>query len=45
MRGWSRRPSDEAQVLVAVTVVTSNVGAPQQEPRAWRMRLTVDQGW
>jgi len=22
-------------------VNTSNVGAPQQEPRAWRMRLTV----
>ena len=32
---------NEAQVLVAVTVTTSNVGAPEQEPRAWRMRLTV----
>ena len=32
---------DEAQVLVAVTVKTSNVGAPEQEPRAWRMRISV----
>jgi Mce-associated membrane protein len=30
-----------AQVLVAVTVQTSNAGAPEQAPRAWRMRLTV----
>ena len=39
--GLESATSDEAQVLVAVTVTTSNVGAPQQEPRAWRMRLTV----
>jgi Mce-associated membrane protein len=39
--GLESASSDEAQVLVAVTVNTSNVGAPQQEPRAWRMRLTV----
>ncbi|HEX2286953.1 MAG TPA: Mce protein [Mycobacterium sp.] len=32
---------NEAQVLVAVTVQTSNAGAPEQQPRAWRMRLTV----
>ena len=32
---------DEAQVLVAVTVKTSNAGAPEQEPRAWRMRISV----
>jgi Mce-associated membrane protein len=32
----------EGQVLVAVTVVTSNRGAEnQQPPRSWRMRLTV----
>lgn len=31
----------EGQVLVAVTVTTSNAGAPNQPPRAWRMRLTV----
>jgi Mce-associated membrane protein len=30
-----------AQVLVAVMVKTSNAGAPEQAPRAWRMRLTV----
>ncbi|MDX1891298.1 mammalian cell entry protein [Mycolicibacterium sp. 050158] len=32
-----------AQVLVAVTVQTSNAGAAQQEPRSWRMRVTVEQ--
>ena len=32
---------DEGQVLVAVTVRTSNAGAPEQAPRAWRMRITV----
>jgi Mce-associated membrane protein len=32
---------DEGKVLVAVTVQTSNVGAPEQQPRAWRMRITV----
>jgi Mce-associated membrane protein len=30
-----------AQVLVAVTVKTSNAGAPEQAPRAWRMRISV----
>jgi Mce-associated membrane protein len=33
---------NEAQVLVAVTVQTSNAGAPEQAPRAWRMRITVE---
>jgi Mce-associated membrane protein len=32
---------DGADVLVAVTVETSNAGAAEQEPRAWRMRITV----
>lgn len=32
---------DEAQVLVAVTVQTTNAGAPEQQPRAWRMRISV----
>ncbi|MFZ1177486.1 MAG: mammalian cell entry protein [Mycobacterium sp.] len=32
---------EQAQVLVAVTVNTSNAGAAQQEPHAWRMRLLV----
>ena len=39
--GLESASNDEAKVLVAVTVNTSNLGAPQQEPRAWRMRLTV----
>ncbi|AGB25214.1 hypothetical protein Mycsm_05003 [Mycobacterium sp. JS623] len=30
-----------AQVLVAVTVKTSNAGAPEQAPRSWRMRIAV----
>ncbi|HTI77353.1 MAG TPA: Mce protein [Mycobacterium sp.] len=33
--------NDGAQVLVAVAVKTSNAGAPDQAPRAWRMRITV----
>jgi Mce-associated membrane protein len=32
---------DQAQVLVAVTVKTSNAGAVEQQPRAWRMRISV----
>jgi Mce-associated membrane protein len=32
---------DGAEVLVAVTVKTSNAGAAEQEPRAWRMRIAV----
>lgn len=32
---------NEGQVLVAVTVTTSNAGAANQPPRSWRMRLTV----
>ena len=35
------RIREQAQVLVAVTVKTSNAGAPEQAPRAWRMRITV----
>jgi Mce-associated membrane protein len=35
--------NDQAQVLVAISVKTSMAGAPpDQEPRRWRMRLTVD---
>jgi Mce-associated membrane protein len=30
-----------AQVLVAVSVKTSNANAPQQNPRYWRMRIAV----
>lgn len=31
----------EAQAIVAVTVRTSNAGAPEQQPRSWRMRFTM----
>ena len=34
--------ADGAQVLVAVTVKASNAGAPEQAPRAWRMRISVE---
>jgi len=32
---------DTAQILVAVSVKTSNAGAAEQQPRAWRMRISV----
>jgi Mce-associated membrane protein len=32
---------DEGQVLVAVTVATTSVGAADQPARYWRMRLTI----
>lgn len=40
--GLESMDDNEAQVLVAVTVKTSNAGAPEQEPRAWRMRILVE---
>jgi Mce-associated membrane protein len=39
--GLESEVGDQAQVLVAVTVKTSNAGAAEQEPRAWRMRISV----
>lgn len=39
--GLESATDNEGKVLVAVTVETTNIGAPEQEPRAWRMRLTV----
>ncbi|MGX9787384.1 Mce protein [Mycobacterium sp. MMS18-G62] len=39
--GLESESGDGAQVLVAVTVKTSNAGAPDQAPRAWRMRISV----
>ncbi|ETB33758.1 mammalian cell entry protein [Mycobacterium avium subsp. hominissuis 10-5606] len=39
--GLESRTDNEGQVLVAVTVNTSNAGAPEQQPRSWRMRITV----
>ncbi|WP_319454396.1 MULTISPECIES: Mce protein [unclassified Mycobacterium] len=38
----SKIPTD-AEVLVAVTVNTSVAGQPEQAPRAWRMRIRVEQ--
>ncbi|MDT5211541.1 MAG: Mce-associated rane protein [Mycobacterium sp.] len=35
--------ANEAQVLVAVTVRTSSAPGAQQEPRGWRMRMTVQE--
>lgn len=39
--GLESESGNGAQVLVAVTVKTSNAGAPDQAPRAWRMRISV----
>jgi Mce-associated membrane protein len=39
--GLESESDDGGQVLVAVTVKTSNAGAPEQAPRAWRMRISV----
>jgi Mce-associated membrane protein len=33
--------ADKARVLVAVSVTTTTAGAPEQKPRAWRMRIDV----
>ena len=39
--GLEPQSGDDARVLVAVMVKTSNAGAAEQEPRLWRMRLSV----
>jgi Mce-associated membrane protein len=39
--GLESQSGDEAQVLVAVTVKSSNAGAAEEEPRHWRMRISV----
>ncbi|WNG80811.1 Mce protein [Mycobacterium sp. ITM-2016-00316] len=39
--GIESESDTEASVLVAVTVQTSNAGAAEQQPRLWRMRVTV----
>lgn len=33
---------DQAQVIVAVSVHTSIAAAPEQEPRRWRLRISVE---
>jgi Mce-associated membrane protein len=39
--GLESASATEAKVLVAVTVNTAIAGQPQQAPRAWRMRISV----
>ncbi|WP_029114203.1 hypothetical protein [Mycobacterium sp. URHB0044] len=39
--GLESESQDQAQVLVAVAVNTTVEGQPEQQPRAWRMRITV----
>ncbi|WP_137144011.1 Mce protein [Mycolicibacterium sp. CR10] len=39
--GLESQSRDTAQVLVAVSVKTTVGEGPEQEPRAWRMRITV----
>jgi Mce-associated membrane protein len=39
--GLESETADTAQALVAVSVQTSNAGETDQEPRAWRMRISV----
>jgi Mce-associated membrane protein len=41
--GLESDSGDKAQALVAVTVKTSTAGAPEQPPRSWRMRISVDE--
>jgi len=37
--GVESESGDSAQILVAVTVKTSNAAAPEQDPRSWRLRI------
>lgn len=39
--GVESETDNGAQILVAVSVKTSNAGAAEQQPRAWRMRISV----
>jgi Mce-associated membrane protein len=41
--GVQSESADQAQVLVAVTVKTSNAGIDQPQTRAWRMRIDLQQ--
>jgi Mce-associated membrane protein len=40
--GLESESDNGAQVLVAVTIKSSNAGAPDQQPRGWRMRLSLE---
>ncbi|MCU1701475.1 MAG: hypothetical protein JWR34_7538 [Mycobacterium sp.] len=39
--GLESQSAGNAEVLVAVTVATSNAGAPQSDPHGWRLRIAV----
>jgi len=39
--GLESASENEAQVMVSVSVKTSSTAVPQQDPRSWRMRITV----
>jgi Mce-associated membrane protein len=39
--GLESQAGDHAQVLVAVSVNTTIAGTPEQQPRSWRMRISV----
>jgi Mce-associated membrane protein len=41
--GLESATADAAKVLVAVSVKTSNAGAAEQQPRSWRMQMSVQQ--
>jgi Mce-associated membrane protein len=40
--GLESESPTQAQVLIAVSVTTSMPGSPEERPRAWRMRITVE---
>jgi Mce-associated membrane protein len=40
--GLESESGDKAQVLVAVSIKTTNLGAADQPPRQWRMRISVE---
>lgn len=39
--GLESESGDEAQLMVAVSVKTASLGAAEERPRAWRMRISV----
>ena len=40
--GLESQTGDQAQVLVTLSVKTSTAAAPEQAPRAWRMRISIE---
>lgn len=39
--GWESADGDAGRVLVALTVMTTNRGVAERQPKAWRTRVTV----